>query len=159
MTTAIKSNATSGEIQVNGVTKLTVAESGIVTATVTPTSATPKALATMDAVAAADTVVTGQMLGVGQSWRNLVSNRALGNTYTNSSGKPITVSVSATTGVNASLTLSVLVDNVSIMVTTTSLSVAGSFTSTGTFLVPDDTTYAVNVYAGTPVLQRWSELR
>ena len=37
-------------------------------------------------------------LGVGQTWQNVTSSRALGTTYTNSTGKPIQVSVTAELG-------------------------------------------------------------
>ena len=39
-----------------------------------------------------DTAITSS-LGVGQTWQNLTSSRALGVTYTNSTGKPIAVSI------------------------------------------------------------------
>ena len=37
-------------------------------------------------------------LGVGQTWQNVTSSRALGTTYTNSTGKPIQVSVTVELG-------------------------------------------------------------
>ena len=36
-------------------------------------------------------------VGVGQTWQNVLSSRAFGTTYTNSTGRPIMVSVSAST--------------------------------------------------------------
>jgi len=106
-----------------------------------------------------DCAVVSQILGVGQTWQNLTGSRAIGTTYTNNTGKPIMVSVSANTSVAASLTLSRIVNGTAIGFSTTSLTTVGSSCDAGTWIVPDGATYACNIFAGTPSLQRWSELR
>jgi|WetSurMetagenome_2_1015567.scaffolds.fasta_scaffold101344_5 hypothetical protein len=40
-------------------------------------------------------------IGVGQSWQNVTGSRAMGTTYTNSTGKPIAVSVGTNSGTNS----------------------------------------------------------
>ena len=55
--------------------------------TVTSTSAT-QAL-----TAAQGKVLNDQAFGIGQTWQDVTASRALGTTYTNSTGKPIQVSV------------------------------------------------------------------
>lgn len=154
MTTSLKGGASTGEIQINGVTKLTIGDNGILTATVTPTSATPKALATMDAVAAADAVVTGQMLGVGQAWQNMTASRALGTTYTNNTGKPIVISVYWYSTVSTQL--NIYVDGVIADISGYSLN---SIYGTGRTTVPAGATYLAAVTSGTQSLGYWSELR
>lgn len=93
-------------------------------------------------------------LGVGQTWQNVTGSRALGTTYTNSTGRPITVVIrvlSTTTYSNSSLTVA-------------GVAVPGSYTSiTGgsteiSAVVPAGATYVqVNTYSST--LDTWCELR
>ena len=86
-------------------------------------------------------------IGVGQTWQAFVSpNRVSGTTYTNSTGKPIQVTV----GVNATNGYSVVVGGVTISGFTN-----GIFTNVA-FIVPDGFTYVVTASAG---IVTWAELR
>ena len=95
-------------------------------------------------------------IGYSQSWQNLTASRALGTSYTNSSGKPILViasvqmngpsdvltTVSTGTGVNVGYSYS-----------------AGAVTVPVSFIVPNGQMYMVALTAGTGSLILWSELR
>lgn len=93
-------------------------------------------------------------LGVGQTWQSVKASRAASTTYTNSTGRPIMVSVTLVTSVAS--TMSVIVGGVAL---------EGSSYSTGagmnyaTFLVPNGVTYSVANNLGTSVVSNWSELR
>jgi hypothetical protein len=98
---------------------------------------------------------TPAVIGVGQTWQNVIGSRAAGTTYTNSTGKPIMVSVSATrTGDVARITM--VVDGIT---------VGSSFTGTTTIeqrafttaIVPNGSTYLVQDISGSIVI--WAELR
>lgn len=95
-------------------------------------------------------------IGVGQTWQDVTASRVLGATYTNTTGKPIEVIVSAYhNGTNS---------RVSVYVGAVHVSYAGDdgtlkqFFTSQTFCVPNGATYTVNATAGTS-LSRWSELR
>jgi hypothetical protein len=91
-------------------------------------------------------------IGVGQSYQNLTGSRALNTTYTNSTGRPILVTVRANTG-TANDFLSLTVD--SILVDTVEASATGiNLTAIG--IVPVGSTYVVNSSTG---LTSWVELR
>ena len=91
-------------------------------------------------------------LGVGQTWQDVNASRASGTTYTNNTGKPITVLVGGTAQ-SGSPTVTIVVGGVTIA--------TNSFpygTIPFTFIVPDSTTYSVTFGPGTGK-QYWSELR
>ena len=97
----------------------------------------------------------GQVLGVGQTWQNVTAGRALGVTYTNSTGKPIFVKISGygTTGADLRITINGLVtmyQNV-FNVSATSGTVYG--------LVPNGSTYSASIGAGSLQSMDWAELR
>jgi hypothetical protein len=96
----------------------------------------------------------GAGVGSNQTWQDVKSNRALGTTYTNSTGKPIIVSVRyEITGIAVSM----IVDGVT---------VASFYNSTNSQLgvtqqvvVPNGSTYTVTASSGSPTLTIWTELR
>ncbi|EPB5148083.1 hypothetical protein ACRJXQ_002177 [Morganella morganii] len=96
--------------------------------------------------------VTGlQQIGVGQSWRNVQSQRSIGTLYTNSTGRPIFVSVSIIVQTTKSSRL--YVDGVT---------VASAATQTGdgvrinmSVIVPAGSTYRVDDGES---IQSWAEL-
>lgn len=125
------------------------------TFTGTPTAPTASAgtnttqLATTAFVTTA--VAAAPMLGVGQSWQGVLDSRVSGTTYTNSTGRPIMVSVSRKKGTN---NMTVTVGGVIVA------RVEGyGFTDQDNlcFVVPDGQTYLVTASA-TP-LGTWTELR
>lgn len=103
-------------------------------------------------VAQAIAALSASGIGYGQTWQNVAASRSFGVTYTNSTGKPIEVSVTVYGGTVA-------------LQTTVGGVVIGKQYSTYnsnnprhnmTFIVPNNTTYKVD-YTGT--LEYWTELR
>lgn len=92
-------------------------------------------------------------LGVGQSWQNLTASRSSGSTYTNTTGKPITVIVSVR-DVNIFSGVLVYVGGVVIIDVD---DVGAQGTTPYTFVVPNGMSYSVNVNSNT--IRRWTELR
>jgi hypothetical protein len=129
MTIALKANGDgSAEIQVNGVTRIAISAAGVVTFPDTPNT----------------------QLGIGQTWQDLTASRAIGNSYTNSTSKPITIKV---TGVNPSAYNFVFtIDGLVI----TGIGAGGATTSSDTVVVPPGATYSVS---GITSLTKWYELR
>lgn len=89
-----------------------------------------------------------------QTWQDVTASRALGTSYTNSTGQPIKVLVSA-----GSTSSSLLTPTVGGVVLASGTGVATGFTFSVYFDVPAGATYSVANYAGTPTLVKWTELR
>jgi len=118
---------------------------------VTPALGTPSALVGTNITGTANSLNAG--FGVNQTWQAPV--RAIGTTYTNSSGKPIMVSVSYTcTDANT-------VQGLIIAPTTVYAGAVNVATFAGAFslVVPDGATYVTTTNAGTLTLVSWAELR
>ena len=98
----------------------------------------------------------GQVLGVGQTWQNVMASRALGVTYTNSTGKPIVVMARAVNASTGDLILSV--SGVVVGVYSLAVDEANNEYGTVSGIVPSGATYSVTT-AGTWILSQWSELR
>ncbi len=96
--------------------------------------------------------LTPPPIGVGQTWQNMSASRAPGVVYTNTTGRPIMVNISANpTG----STISASVNGVQVGITTT---VSGySNYQTMSFIVPDGATYQTSNVAGS--INYWAELR
>lgn len=98
--------------------------------------------------------LTSQVLGVSQTWQNVFSSRAVGTTYTNSTGKPIGVAISYTCSA-ASTVQGLTINGVSIYA-------AGSEIGNGSgffLIVPDGNTYSFLTNGGTIGIVTWNELR
>jgi len=93
------------------------------------------------------------MLGVGQTWQDVIGSRASGSTYTNNTGKPITVVVSIR---DANVFSGVLVTVAGVVIIDVD-DVGAQGTTPYTFIVPTGSTYSVNVNSNT--IRRWAELR
>ena len=98
----------------------------------------------------------GNSIGVGQTWVDEAANRTYGVTYTNSTGKPIEVSVaSIVIGTSASATAVVdgmSISNVGNNAGTTQINVGFSF------IVPNNSTYSVGIYQSVTLIF-WKELK
>lgn len=96
------------------------------------------------------------VLGLGQTWQNLTGSRALGTTYTNSTGRTIFVCVTSNDiqGVTRSLTATVSGVTVSGQ---QGYSPSGNIGLSLSFAVPPGQTYSVAQVNST--LSAWSELR
>jgi len=91
-------------------------------------------------------------IGVGQTWQDVTGSRSTNTTYTNSTGKPIMVSVTVD-GTNAGVEF--YVDGVK--VGTTDVGSVGSLGMNIIALVPSGSTYEATPNGGT--LSSWVELR
>ena len=87
-------------------------------------------------------------IGVGQTWQDVSGSRTAGVTYTNSTGKPIMVSV-RTTATTTDFTITV--DSV-VTAQVTNINTTRMFMTT---IVPNGSTYVVSGYQG----GSWAELR
>jgi hypothetical protein len=103
-------------------------------------------------VATQDYVGT-QALGVGQTWQNVTGSRALGTTYTNSTGRPISVNIVASRS-NAAGTLGITVAGVS----TGDLAIAQAVQGFVSAVVPNGATYLISGSTLTTI-NAWVELR
>nr|WP_272579392.1 phage tail protein [Providencia sp. PROV265] len=95
--------------------------------------------------------VTNSMLGIEQVWKDMLSERKSGTTYTNTTGKPISVSITQLGGMNIALEITVngvLISNPSS---------TGTSRCFITFIVPSGGTYKV-AHSGSDIIN-WSELR
>ena len=95
-------------------------------------------------------------IGVGQTWQNMTSSRAIGTTYTNSTGRTIVVIVSGTGGGANGLwgvTLNSAITYYTPSTYTTSVWTACEF------IVPAGQTYFLSQQGSSVTLQNWSELR
>jgi hypothetical protein len=108
------------------------------------------------------TIVQGDLatsitpMGVGQTWQSLTASRAIGTTYTNSTGRTIMVIVSGTGGGANGLWGVTL--NSAISYYTPSTYSASVWTACE-FIVPAGNTYALSQQGSNATLQNWSELR
>lgn len=101
----------------------------------------------------ADDSISGNMgIGAGQTWQDVTGSRALTTTYTNSTGRPIEVSVTVTIATSQSVTATVA--GVAILTDTASAAEGRSFQ----FIVPNGATYQVTATGGS-TLSKWAELR
>ena len=93
--------------------------------------------------------------GQGQSWADVKSTRALSTTYTNSTGKPIMVSIGMTSVNNVYGELTATISGVTLSL--------GYYTGNGqsgpasSFVVPDGDTYQIACSNG--AIRAWAELR
>ena len=95
-------------------------------------------------------------IGVGQTWTNVTSSRATGTTYTNSTGRPIFVSV--VPNASAGLIGSFFINNVFVANSQDTPSGGGGGGSNFTYVIPNGDTYrAVNNQNF--VINQWWELR
>ena len=100
-------------------------------------------------------VQTAAAIGYGQTWQNVTSSRALGVTYTNTTGKPIQVFVTVNSDVIFTQ-FSVTIDSIGPFTWGRNAMDSGTYGYYSTSLIiPDGSTYR---FAGGD-LYRWVELR
>lgn len=99
------------------------------------------------------------VIGMGQTWQDVTGSKTSGNTYTNSSGKPIEVSITFTLP-SASTGGDLLVDGSirSSASRSSAATFAGTIVTALNAIVPTDTSYRFNV-TGAVVITNWEELR
>ena len=131
---AIVLSGTTNDITVNGVSVATDAE---VSSAVAPKANT------------ADL----KEIGVGQTWQDVTASRALGTTYTNSTGKPIMVSARGIYATNSGA-VTIYVNGLDIGQSNVGGGSGSRLTIAG--IVPDNSKYLVT---GVSALEKWTELR
>jgi hypothetical protein len=98
-----------------------------------------------------------QAFGVGQTWQDVTASRALGTTYTNSTGKPIFVVVSGNpSGLPETLILTIG------GVVVWDQTIDGENSDTNVVVsgvVPHNSAYAVSTNGNNTTISRWVELR
>jgi hypothetical protein len=99
----------------------------------------------------------GGNIGVGQTWQNVTGSRAFGVTYTNSTGKPIFISVYGTGAPNHGV-IQMVIDGISIGQQGVASVASAGMHATMTAIVPNGSTYQVNNVIGAS-LSIWAELR
>lgn len=95
------------------------------------------------------------IVGTRKSWQNLLASRALGVTYTNGTGREITVNVRAMSTASASIQFT-LSDGSTLRGPVQN--VIGQ-SAAACFQIPNGETYTVNVTTGTGTLSGWMEYR
>ena len=133
----------------------------------TPALGTPSALVGTNITGTANSLNAG--IGVNQTWSDLTASRAIGTTYTNSTGKPIFVDVSLSwLGLNsnppANYGFTVTIAGTVVIRRSTgdyfnSTTVTASGTYGAGFIVPNGATYLITNVSVTNTLKYWSELR
>lgn len=89
-----------------------------------------------------------------QTWQSVTGSRAIGTTYTNSTGYPIFVAVTLGGG---SSTTNITINGVAMY--QQQVSNAGFVNTSTTFVVPNGATYGLIGAAGSPTVVSWAELR
>lgn len=98
-------------------------------------------------------------IGYNQTWQNVKSSRNVGTVYTNDTGKPITLLVTASTDANDRMNgVNVHVNGVIIA---TSMSYGNGGKIPVSVIIPNGSTYKVDYPSGTvsPFIYQWFELR
>ena len=96
-------------------------------------------------------------LGVGQSWQDRTPQRSLGTTYTNTTGKPIQVSVFGGPASGGGVGYQVAVGGAVAGIGCYSYA-SGQYIASQTIIVPPAATYNVSVLNGTAPVLYWREL-
>ncbi|EOX6882451.1 phage tail protein [Providencia stuartii] len=101
----------------------------------------------------------GSGLGYGQTWQNVKASRAVGTVYTNSTGKPIVLLVTASTSANDRMNgVNIHINGV---VIATSMTYGNGAKASVSAVIPHDSTYKIDYPSGTvsPFIHQWFELR
>jgi hypothetical protein len=93
-------------------------------------------------------------LGYGQTWQDVTASRALGTTYYNTTGRPITVVVTLAS-TNTSPFANLTVGGVIAVALGTG---ASGIYLTGTAIIPPGASYTINTGTGLSI-NKWTELR
>lgn len=105
--------------------------------------------------------VNNNAIGVGQTWQDVSTSRTIDISYTNTTGRPIVVSVSLQNTSSGSLTLGIRATVNGVTVADQSVYTNGpSFNCNASFIVPAGGVYQISKYGSHTVnTSYWSELR
>jgi hypothetical protein len=98
--------------------------------------------------------LTSDVIGVNQTWQSV--SRAIGTTYTNSTGKPIMVALTVTC--NAAQTVQGLTIN-GVTVYAGAVQTTAGYAAGFALIVPNGATYVTATNGGALTLVTWNELR
>lgn len=136
-----------------GVTTVTMTDGASNTNLILPESGT---VATEAQVSLKANTADLKEIGVGQTWQNVGGSRVLGATYTNSTGKPILVSLLfGNGGMTSGNYVYISVDGVPQCYNGMQLSQFSGIVA----IVPNGSTYGAFGSTGTPGISFWKELR
>lgn len=108
----------------------------------TPALGTPSALVGTNISGTSNSFVAG--IGVNQTWQNLTASRAINTTYTNSTGKPIVISVRGTVA-GGGMSVTITVDGSVVLLGSYSASAGAGSGMPGLMVVPVGSTYKADV--------------
>jgi hypothetical protein len=97
-----------------------------------------------------------QGLGVNQTWQDVTGSRAMGTTYTNSTGKPIQICI------NMAISLTSQSGTATLTISSTVISIYTSQYSNKqatNHIIPNGGTYSIAQSGGSMTIERWMELR
>ena len=137
------------KFQANGVEKASISSAGAFTSTSIDATKLSGALPAIDGSA-----LTGTF-GAGQTWQAMASSRAAATTYTNSTGRPISVSIRGSVNSTAVSDLTLTVGS-QIAWTRYTGTYTGNFNITA--VIPTGHSYYMDMPTGT-TFDRWEELR
>ena len=96
-------------------------------------------------------------IGVGQTWQDVTSSRALGTTYTNTTGRPI--QIAGVVGPTSSAVTTPIITIGSTNVYGNYSGVASNYVAFANIIIPPGANYSVAPANGTAALVNWRELR
>lgn len=99
--------------------------------------------------------LAGIALGIGQSWQDVTASRTWATTYTNTTGKPIQISVNTRDPVNGNLSIDLYVGGVKIA----NHYLGGLAQATVSAVVPPGATYRIERLDTNDTILVWAELR
>jgi hypothetical protein len=109
----------------------------------------------------ASSSIPNTSIGINQTWQDVTASRALATTYTNSTGKPIQISVRTQSAAGGSFDTKIIVNGLTVYFVTSYAANAG-YGNCVTTIVPNGNTYSVTASGGTSgtgTLTFWTELR
>ena len=115
---------------------------------------TPSAIVLTNATGTANSLNAG--IGVNQTWQNVTASRALGTTYTNSTGKPICATVAVSSSTAGVSSLQKIINGVTIASDNEYGPNSGYVTGLD-LIIPNGATYSFT--ASNASLSTWFELR
>lgn len=98
-------------------------------------------------------------IGIGQTWTNVTSSRAIGTTYTNSTGRPIMIAVTMQFPNSANAYVSFSINGSIVGYSGVNSAAQPAILITNTYIIPDTATYLVTTQVGSPSINNWWELR
>ncbi len=89
--------------------------------------------------------VLSGVIGIDQTWQNVTASRAMGTTYTNSTGKPIMLIAQANRSAVSSSGISVTIDGVGPIPICNGTNSGGGNVAVGSIIIPIGATYVLSV--------------